>query len=59
LQQVEQSPRAEQTEEKRGTTKNIGAILNGCAMPVQLAPEDIVRAEKTAIEIGRAECRKG
>jgi len=58
LQQVEQSPRAEQAEEKRGTTKNIGAILNGRAMLVQLAPEDTVRDEKTAIEIGRAECRK-
>jgi hypothetical protein len=59
LQQVEQSPRAEQAEEKGGTTKNIGAILNGCAMLVQLAPEDTVHDEKTAIEIGRAECRKG
>jgi hypothetical protein len=59
LRQVEQSPRAEQAEEKRGTTKNIGAILNGCAMLVQLAPEDTVHDEKTAIEIGRAECRKG
>jgi len=56
LQQVEQSSRAEQAEEKRGTT---GAILNGCAMLVQLASEVSVRAENTAIEIGRAECRKG
>jgi len=59
LQQVEQSPRAEQAEEKRGTTKNIGAILNGCVMLVHLAPEDTVRDDKTTIEIGRAECRKG